>query len=91
LGWNRVDASPASRFLQSGHAYFAHSYCLRVCPDGWIANWAEYGGRFVAALERGGVLACQFHPELSSEWGQRLLRKWIECELPMKAAELARC
>ena len=39
---------------------------------------AEYGGNtYVAALERGRVLACQFHPELSSTWGTDLLRRWV--------------
>ncbi len=39
---------------------------------------AEHGGRFVAALERGALLACQFHPELSGAYGRRLLARWLE-------------
>ena len=37
-------------------------------------------GRFCAALERGGVLACQFHPELSGPYGARLLSRWLDGE-----------
>jgi imidazole glycerol phosphate synthase glutamine amidotransferase subunit len=78
LGWNRVEPDPGCELLEPGHAYFAHSY--RVCdvPDGWRAGRTEYGGSFVSALERGRVLACQFHPELSGAWGLGLIRRWLE-------------
>jgi imidazoleglycerol phosphate synthase cyclase subunit len=33
--------------------------------------------RFVAALERGPVLACQFHPELSGAYGAALIARWM--------------
>jgi imidazoleglycerol phosphate synthase cyclase subunit len=32
---------------------------------------------FIAALERGPILACQFHPELSSAYGATLLERWL--------------
>jgi imidazoleglycerol phosphate synthase glutamine amidotransferase subunit HisH len=35
-----------------------------------------HGGAFVGALQRGGVLACQFHPELSGAWGAQLIATW---------------
>ncbi len=41
---------------------------------------ADHGGRFVAAVERGPQLACQFHPELSGAWGLSLLRRWLAWE-----------
>jgi imidazoleglycerol phosphate synthase glutamine amidotransferase subunit HisH len=28
-------------------------------------------------MERGDVLACQFHPELSGEVGLRIIRRWL--------------
>ena len=78
LGWNRVMAEPSCRLLGSGTAYFANSYRLEGIPEGWSAATSEHGGTFVAGLERGAVLACQFHPELSGEWGEGVLRRWIE-------------
>ena len=63
--------------LQGGFAYFANSYRLTSLPPGWRGAWADHGGRFVAALERGAVLACQFHPELSGAFGHDLLRRWL--------------
>lgn len=78
LGWNLVNAPAEARFLTTGHAYFANSYRLSEAPPGWAAATADYGGRFVAALERGPHLACQFHPELSGPWGQVLMQRWLE-------------
>lgn len=82
LGWNTVETDPGCRILTSGAAYFANSYRLEDRPPGWKAAWSEHGGRFVAALERGEVLGCQFHPELSGSWGQALLRRWLGEEVP---------
>jgi len=78
LGWNQVVAGPDSRFVDDGWAYFANSYRLATVPDGWAAAMTDHGGQFVAAMERGEVLACQFHPELSGRWGSDLLRRWFE-------------
>lgn len=78
MGWNRVDPEPGSRFVVEGWAYFANSFRLDVVPDGWVGSLSEHGGRFVSALERDGVLACQFHPELSGTWGAALLSRWLE-------------
>jgi len=78
LGWNRVEADPGCRLLVDGAAYFANSFKLDSAPEGWSVAWSDHGGRFVAALERGAVLGCQFHPELSGAWGAALLERWLE-------------
>lgn len=77
FGWNLVTPGLCCGGITPGYAYFANSYRLGSAPDGWSAAMSEHGGPFVAALERGGVLACQFHPELSGAWGGELLRGWI--------------
>jgi len=78
FGWNRVVAPAGAGLLASGSAYFANSFRLADVPAGWRAALSHHGGPFVAALERGRVLACQFHPELSGAWGLELLRRWLE-------------
>ena len=81
MGWNLV----RSDWLPQGYAYFANSYRFgdEAIEDlrgrGWQVATTQHGGEFVAAMRRGKVLACQFHPELSGAWGERLLRDWIEC------------
>jgi glutamine amidotransferase len=77
LGWNKVDVEPGANFLKPGYAYFANSFRLVNAPSGWTAAYADHGGRFVAAVERGPHLACQFHPELSGPWGQALIARWL--------------
>lgn len=76
FGWNRVEATRSSA-VRDGYAYYANSYCIIDCPDGWTVATSTYGGEFVAALERGPVLACQFHPELSGVWGSELIKRWL--------------
>lgn len=78
FGWNEVVAGDECELLETGYAYFANSYCIPEPPEGWAAAKGEYGGPFVAAMERGAVLACQFHPELSGAWGHELLGRWLE-------------
>jgi imidazole glycerol phosphate synthase glutamine amidotransferase subunit len=76
FGWNEVRG--AGRFLRSGFAYFANSYRATEAP-GWNVAVAEHDGPFVAAMERGNVVGCQFHPELSSAYGRAILEAWLAC------------
>ncbi len=76
LGWNRVEVGPDCRLLEGGFAYFANSYRLQTAPR-WASATADHGGPFVAGVEKGTVLGCQFHPELSGSWGQRLVHRWL--------------
>jgi len=77
LGWNRVAAGAGCRVLRDGTAYYANSFKFDTIPDGWGGALTDHGGDFVAAIERGAVLACQFHPELSGAWGQALVERWL--------------
>ena len=81
MGWNRVVADDGAALLRTGDAYFANSYALRDVAAARAAGFAlavaDHGGPFVAALERGPVLLCQFHPELSADYGHELLRRWL--------------
>ncbi len=85
FGWSRVEAGTGCAVLDSGDAYFANSYRVGEPPQGWVAATSEHGARFVAALERGPVVACQFHPELSGSWGLALLTRWLAL-VPAKEA-----
>ena len=65
--------------FRCGAAYFANSYRLTDQPPEWHVAWSDHGGPFVAAVERGNILGCQFHPELSGPWGEGLLERWLQC------------
>jgi imidazoleglycerol phosphate synthase glutamine amidotransferase subunit HisH len=86
LGWNHIEADPGCRVLRSGHVYFANSYRLAERPQGVSCAVADHGGPFVAAMERGNLVACQFHPELSGALGATILRNWLEL-----ASEVSAC
>ena len=77
LGWNEVRPCFEGPF-ETGEAYFANSFRLVDQPAGWGFAETDYGGKFVSSVWRGRTLACQFHPELSGKWGQKLLQHWIE-------------
>jgi imidazole glycerol-phosphate synthase subunit HisH len=81
FGWNLIEC-PAGKagLVEGGYAYFANSFCMTSAPEGWRVSVTQHGHQFVAAMERGNVLSCQFHPELSGVWGQGMLRRWIQCE-----------
>lgn len=78
LGWNNVvpDPSCTQTVYPAGEAYFANSFRLLDPPEGWNFATTDYDGQFVSSIWRGKTLACQFHPELSGEWGQQLLENW---------------
>ena len=63
--------------IEDGWAYFANSYRATGAP-GWTVASATHGGRYVAAMERGNVVGCQFHPELSGAYGEALLSRFLE-------------
>jgi imidazole glycerol phosphate synthase glutamine amidotransferase subunit len=77
LGWNRVTPDESCGVLHAMDASFANSYALRSAPAGWAVAWATHGAPFVAGAERGRLLACQFHPELSGAAGLALLDRWL--------------
>lgn len=78
FGWNMVNPQGSSFIQTAGYAYFANSYRYTSVPEGWTPSFSEHGGSFVSALEKGGILCCQFHPELSGAWGEEILRQWLK-------------
>lgn len=77
MGWNRISPSPGATLLGPAAVYFANSYRLDRIPEGWDGATSEHAGEFASAVERGTLLACQFHPELSGEAGQSLIVRWL--------------
>ena len=56
--------------------YFVHSY-FATDTDAVIAT-AEYGKELTAAVARGNVMGCQFHPEMSGPVGLAILKAFCE-------------
>lgn len=82
IGWNalhfRGERHPLFRYIKNGdYVYFVHSYAAMDCEDAVIAT-AEYGVPLTAAVAKGNVLGCQFHPEKSGDVGLSILRAFCE-------------
>ena len=81
IGWNAlhiVGNHPLFRYIREGEeVYFVHSYFATGCEDSLLAT-AEYGAALTAAVARGNIMGCQFHPEKSGEVGMRILRGFAE-------------
>ena len=81
MGWNRLDVQ-SGRLLQGldgEYVYFVHSYFASGCEDSLSAT-TDYGIPITAAVERGNVMGCQFHPEKSGPVGLKILKNFCELE-----------
>ena len=81
IGWNSLrffHHSPLFRGLDEGaYVYFVHSFYATDCTDAVIAT-TEYGAELTAAVARGNVMGCQFHPEKSGDVGLAILKTFCE-------------
>ena len=84
MGWNRLDFTRDSRLFANIHdgdfVYFVHSYYAANCDTDTIAT-AQYGVPLTAAVEKGNVFGCQFHPEKSGTVGLEILRAFCEMKV----------
>ena len=82
IGWNalaiRKPDHPLMKYTESGDCvYFVHSFYAADCADSVIAT-AEYGIDVTAAVAKGNVMGCQFHPEKSGTVGLGILKAFCE-------------
>ena len=81
MGWNEI-APRAPHPLLAGlgpgaHAYFVHSYNLRLANPADLVAVADYGGPLTAMIGHGNLAGTQFHPEKSQEAGLRLIGNFL--------------
>ena len=81
IGWNRLSVKrdiPLFRYIKDGdHVYFVHSFYAEGCEDS-LAATTEYGAELTAAVAKGNVCGCQFHPEKSGKVGLSILKAFCE-------------
>ena len=82
IGWNLVtferDGALTEGLGDAAAFYHVHSFACRPSDATDVVGTSEYGERFVSIVERGNVMAAQFHPEKSSRDGLRMLRNFAE-------------
>lgn len=81
IGWNGLhfqQDSPIFKHVNEGDCvYFVHSFYAADC-EGSIVATAEYGAELTAAVAKGNVFGCQFHPEKSGKVGLAILKAFTE-------------
>lgn len=82
IGWNSLtfqNDSPLFRGLADGtYVYFVHTFCGAARQEAHVIARTEYGPSVVAAVGRGNVFGCQFHPEKSGDAGLQILKNFGE-------------
>ena len=64
---------------ENANVYFVHSYILVPDDPSNILALANYGGyEFCAAIRKGNIYGCQFHPEKSGPIGLNIIKNFIE-------------
>lgn len=80
IGWNTLHfprKSPLFAGIAEGSSvYFVHSFAAQVTAEEDLLAQTDYGGSVTAAVGRGNVFGCQFHPEKSGEVGLQILRNF---------------
>jgi glutamine amidotransferase len=85
MGWNTLAVARPHALLEdietgeSGlHAYFVHSYHMRVARDDQVIATADYGGPITAIVGRDNIVGTQFHPEKSQALGLALISNFLK-------------
>ena len=81
MGWNRLDVKQGRLLsnVDGQYVYFVHSFYAQGCEDS-LAATSEYDIPITAAVERGNIFGCQFHPEKSGNVGLSILKNFCEME-----------
>ena len=81
IGWNGLHFRQENRLFryvtEGDCVYFVHSFYATDCDDYTVAT-AEYGVKLTAAVAKGNVYGCQFHPEKSGNVGLSILKAFAE-------------
>jgi len=85
IGWNgriRHQESPVLKYVsQEEDAYFVHSFYAPITEENkdWILTRTTYSGQhFISSVQKGKIVATQFHPEKSGSTGLNLLKGFLE-------------
>jgi len=81
IGWNGITVhqpSPIFAGLEGNEKfYFVHSYHVAPESDAFTLTTTDYGYTFVSSVQKGNMIATQFHPEKSGKAGLKLLENFL--------------
>ena len=81
MGWNDLELTqdhPVFEGVATGdHAYFVHSYHVKVAQGTQRLAHVDYGGDVTAVIGRDTMIGTQFHPEKSAATGLRMIANFL--------------
>lgn len=82
MGWNQVKQLSAHPIFadipDNMNFYFVHSYYAVPESNTAVIGTTDYGISFCSVLAQGKLVATQFHPEKSGEWGLKLYDNFLK-------------
>lgn len=80
MNWSHTTPHKKSKLFENmfedPRFYFVHSYFMSPNNPKDVLCTVDYGGDFVAAVEKDNIYGVQFHPEKSHKFGMKLLENF---------------
>lgn len=90
MGWNQVKQKVShpifSGIPDEANFYFVHSYYAEPEDKSLVAGETDYGIPICSVIARGNLVATQFHPEKSGEFGLKMYDNFLKMVLGRKRA-----
>jgi glutamine amidotransferase/cyclase len=98
IGWNGIKVHQPSRifngFTGEEKLYFVHSFHVEADNTADILTTTDYGYEFVSSIQKGNIVATQFHPEKSGRAGLKVLENFLdstrEAIVPRRCPEITK-
>ena len=88
IGWNQVKQRMSHPIFDAvpdeANFYFVHSYYAEPGDMSVVAGTTEYGVSMCSVVVKDNLVATQFHPEKSGEFGLRVYSNFLEVALGTK-------
>ncbi len=85
MGWNQVEQSFAHSIFDGipneANFYFVHSYYVKPDNMSVVAGTTDYGVSICSMVIKDSLVATQFHPERSGEYGLRMYANFLKMAL----------
>jgi glutamine amidotransferase/cyclase len=81
IGWNGIHVKQPSPLFSGLNGnekfYFVHSYYVDPEDPSVVLTFTDYEKKFVSSIQKGNIVATQFHPEKSGASGLSILENFI--------------
>jgi len=82
IGWNGIKCQQPSIIFNGLKGdekfYFVHSYHVVPEDPEAVLTTTDYGYEYVSSIQKGNVIATQFHPEKSGSAGLKILKNFLD-------------